>query len=741
MKKYTGQFKDINNVMITVDIIPSNGSYTAESEVRFIGDEPVLIEADSADIFEPIKTQSCTITLFTEEIYWDLYTPESTGYYVHVYNDKSSLFDGYLTPCIYTQDYAYKSEIELEAVDYLAILDTFEYKVEGDREIISVSALLNKIFGNVPNYKSYQNKSGLNLNTYFIQEANFFDDDDEPMTCKEILEELCRYLGLTATMYNGVIYLIDYNTSTTESNVLTVDRYGEGTPTIELDEVYNKISFGCDLYEVEDVIDDVIDDDNKTVINEFKIGTSGEQLFSDYSFSWREHGHHTTDKHRYTMLIKPYQFVDESIADDKSYKISRWKSYSREISTNTLVTTTIEGRANSDINTYKDSEGDKLFIPQYLGAYAIRQYSYSKAEGMASKTKINWEDYLLFPALQNKSTSKDRRRYPAITFNNDSNLAYSIDGGTGYLLFQGDLWCQSDIGISGVDTDVIWLEAKRNGTTETVATPVCMENMDLSFDEDRKRVYRREKGGEGYNEGWAMIKAQLKIGNKYWNGSTWTTTNSTFDIKYHDDDVNGDDETLSYFTWLRVAPNSNIPKYNVGDDGYAIPITAADRLNGKLEFTLYTPNQLPRTINNFFMRDMKLKYIYKDSSNWADDKKADEDIVYENIINEDWAVEMDEIDLKINSWYKDKPISKSYFLDSNKLPVITINGKVQEERLLEKYYNHYSTPKKIFNLNYKITNTNPLNKYYHTQTDTYYFVGGYEYNVQRAEAQLRLIEL
>lgn len=739
MKQYIGTFKDIKDNLVTVEIVPTQEDATETVPLKFTFDEPVVIEGNSDGIFTPIKDSQATISLFSDTIYWDIYTPSAVGYYVHIYNSTRSLFNGYLTPCIYTQDYQEKAQIELEAVDFIAVIQQFDYVCTGDKEIITVDSLISKLFERVPDYQGYINKSSVDFTKYYIQEANFFDDDNEPMNCQEILEELLKYLGLSATMYNGKVCFVDYASKGGTPETLTLDKYGDGSPTVELDEVYNKISIGCDLYEVDDLITDVIDKDNETIINEVKLITSGQELFTDYSFSWREHGHHTTDKHRYTMLIKPYLLADGT---DQKYKKSRWYSYNRKLSDLSLDTTaTVTSRANLDTNTYKDSSGGKLFVPQYIGAYPIRVYSYNKAEGMESKSKISWKDYILFPSLENKQTNIHRTTYPALTYQGEEKLAYSIKDGIGYLVFSGELWCQSDIGISGVDTDVIWTTAYKNGVAQTVAMPIPMEDMDLSFGSDIQRYAKRTKTESLYNRGWAILKAQLKIGDKYWNGSQWTTSNSTFWISYHDDDVNGDDETLNYFTWLTPAPNPTVKKYEVGQDGYAIPVTANDKLNGKLEFTLYTPTQLGRTINNFFIRDLKLEYVYKDSRNWADDKQKEQDIVYENIVDENYSIDMDEMDLKINSWYKDKPISKSYLLDVDKLPVVSINGQVQEANLLDKYYSHYSTPKKILNLNYKTVDMNPEKKYKHTQTNTVYMVDSYVSDIKRGETELKLIEV
>lgn len=114
-----------------------------------------------------------------------MYTPYATGYYTHVYTgDGLDLFVGYLTPCVYSQDYVYKSEIELEAVDYIAVLKQFIYKTKTDkRDILSVSDILANIFDNLPVFGGYTNNTKYNFDEFYLQESNFFDDDDEPMSC------------------------------------------------------------------------------------------------------------------------------------------------------------------------------------------------------------------------------------------------------------------------------------------------------------------------------------------------------------------------------------------------------------------------------------------------------------------------------------------------------------------------------------------------------------------------------
>lgn len=758
MKTYRGQFKDNNNDTVYVDIMPTKTASEGEQTIIFDFDEPVIIECNSEAIFSPVKTKSATIKIFTDKIHWDLYAPSATGCYVHIYREDITLFAGFLTPCAYTQDYAYKGVIELECVDFLSVLKQYDYKTKNPNEkgIISVAELLDYVFADIPNVPQNHiiNCTDFDINNYYLQEANFFDDDDEPMKRMEVLQELFTYLGFSAVQHGEKIYIVDYNydyEGAPEVKTLDTNEYGGGTPTVELDDVYNKIRISCNLYDVEDVIDEVIDDDNKTIENGLKKTTDGKQLYSDYVFSWREWNHHTRDENIYTMLVKPYYFNGTG----------RWKSTFYHISNNTLSTQSIDDIMKNDCIKYQ-SNGSYLFTPQYISAYPLKQFIYNKKEGMDNRTKINWDNYIMFPIVDkaHEEEHMTRERKPVLTFTSDENLTYTTPTGTGYLVFNADMWLQAQVGISGPDQEVIWTGGKdTNNNDHTIILPCVMQDMGFGIDVDadflkrEKNTYINEHGfihvepTPNYNNGFRVLPYTLQIGDKYWDSANrvWTTTFTKSYFCYHDDDVATETETLSYFKWSKVARNPNVSPLSVGEDGYAIPITKDDELNGKLTFTLYTPNAFfegeGRLINAYYLKDMKLKYVYKDSHHWADDVITDNDIVYENIIDEDYSTDMDEMELKINSWYKDKPISKSYMLDSQKAPVMTINDEVQEVRLLEKYYDHYSTPKKIFNINYHELNVNPLQRYYHTPTRTTYAVDSYKENVRMRETELKLIEI
>jgi len=64
--------------------------------------------------------------------------------------------------------------------------------------------------------------------------------------------------------------------------------------------------------------------------------------------------------------------------------------------------------------------------------------------------------------------------------------------------------------------------------------------------------FTRSSSDTDYNKGWPMLRAKLQIGDYYWNGSDWTTTDTTFWINYHKENKSvssGEDELLSYGAW------------------------------------------------------------------------------------------------------------------------------------------------------------------------------------------------
>lgn len=342
----------------------------------------------------------------------------------------------------------------------------------------------------------------------------------------------------------------------------------------------------------------------------------------------------------------------------------------------------------------------------------------------------NWNDSKmkeLFQKLYDKLEAISNN-CPVMTFTYPEEIQYQPGNGNSFICFKGDLWWQCNEGKTEVwdSTDgKRWYTRYPYDGIETMAG----EYTKLS----------RGHGSDTYNQGWPMLKCKLQIGDKYWNGSNWTSTESTFWINYHKEEMgvsDTDDERLTYGAWNHPVYNTLIDASEVyttdarkliGEDYYAIPLK--ESLAGQLKFTLYPPRQHANVytftadgvqpnlasgwlINSanpsrfcpvIYMKDFELVYKYVPNGyNWMNIDEFDDgdDIIYTNLISDKYCTEFDDLELKINTYADKKPVSRSYIMNSTKKYVcdITKNGvsRRQEHNLVQMYYDHFSTPKKIY---------------------------------------------
>jgi hypothetical protein len=166
-------------------------------------------------------------------------------------------------------------------------LEYFKYEAD-QKSIISffdiIRAALNKVSGDYTYI--YESKSNnLSLSQIYISESNFFDEDNNPMTYKEVIEEIMKYIGYTMLAYKDCIYIIDYDAIKAGINTYNIyqssDNFASYTTstgtlssiksiadsdvtetgaTISLDEVFNKVKVECSLYSFNSLLPDIWDD-------------------------------------------------------------------------------------------------------------------------------------------------------------------------------------------------------------------------------------------------------------------------------------------------------------------------------------------------------------------------------------------------------------------------------------------------------------------------------------------------
>lgn len=311
-----------------------DNTYSYITEIT-LGGTPftVELEGDTDDLFKPIKTSTATATIVTEEYLYDLYS-NTNDIDVALYDkDDNIKWLGIVKPLIFNMGYNQKlEEIEIECIDYLEMLDSIyltDLDIIKNRPIMTFGDLFAKILNEHTKYKYLYYPEIYNfdmLETYSVSTSNFIDkecrisgDDllyaDKNWSLKKILEEMCKYMGLTLVAdgervmllpYLHLQYNITYKEYYIREKLVFVAQglsdlsrisadYLYDNSDLELLPVLNKFTCTTKTNKVEELIPDFLDDDNLTNI------TGGEET-ATYNSS--EQTEDTIDDKKYNAEFK-----------------------------------------------------------------------------------------------------------------------------------------------------------------------------------------------------------------------------------------------------------------------------------------------------------------------------------------------------------------------------------------------------------------------------------------------------
>lgn len=815
--KYEGRFRTLKDEMIQVVIITNNDA-SQEEEIFFADESPVMISQSSDGIFSPIKSRSCTIKLVTKDVYFDIYSGSSHGTSVAVNNLTNSecLFYGYVTPCQYNQPYLYNNEIEIEAVDAISTLQDFKYSyLNGKESSVAIMDIIKKLMeiagysGKI--YMQYNaNKMWAALNytpTQFeyINDDIFFEDDGEASDCYAVLEEICNFYGISCVPYGNDVFFVDYqviayveddnllytdlkslvNSTFYITDSITKEDYAGDDQNLEMDEVYNKINIKADVAEVKD--------------DDLGVNPEDDAKSSTY-YDTRIANGERSDGKKWAIASRYFEYIQGTYANDNA---DNWQT---PINCNIIADSVGYKLAGRFDKTYPSISLARMAFPYGNGAGTFntivgqcclptQQFGYESTKEMPYSAKWNnmlsffTQGYWLHKYYKEDNVgalSEDLQHQwetfiyeqrlggykPVLIYNSPKYVNYSPaeSDKTSYLCFTGNLLYQRECNYDKVHYNV-WTINEDTNYCDGINTPLTEFGCSGT-----DNAYSRRKGDADYNKGWNMLKLKLSIGNKYWNGSQWTTTESTCFIPYHKDNVVTDDECLIWTGWNKPVTNHNYT-YKVNKDAFVIPINKEDNLQGYLHLEVYMPkipwnNQLYRE-NNYlrinynnippviFMKDFGLTLCSTDNSEkWYDvfeDDEEDDDIIYSNPIDSNNVTDMDDLELKINTYNSQKPIAKSYIIEPSIVDGKVVedsfkyhtagfydnligNYKRQEMNLVDKYYNHYSTPKKIYNCvvhGYRA----PYKRIQCTAISGKYIVDEQSYDLKADVNELKLVEV
>lgn len=811
---YTGQFRDVNEALYTVNISPKNNPVQI-IPIIFSGN-PVSISQKSNGLFSPIKTQTCTIEILNDTIYSDMYASDIKDVTVTIINEETNntIFNGYLTPYIYSQPFAHTFDtLQLEAVSKISVLKEIDYKcINSTPQIASFKDIIWHILTEGAGYDEDTLKIKYLLNvatsstedrTYrladlFISESNFFDNDDErtPWKMEEVLSEMLRYLGLTMFEYNDIVYLMDYQTVSnykdirdmsfnyiTKTNIsdlnststvrttisITKDDFASDDSSVSHDDIYNKLTVNVNTYKIEELCKEIEDLSSSKNLSGYPSQTT-----------WSK----TEGKRKNKQTFDTYYELQTLRLLNSD---SNWYHRYYKMSTGVELSSPYDPNSTSQYNTnvYPRVNTRSAIVTRYTG--------YPANEPVP--TKLDWSTCLAFYCLDDTITpsgsfvvinNENLLEQPVLESRLDDPIVYSPKTGISWITFKGDLFYQcnrKNVSTAINTTNKYYTFSPMDDATDTTS---FIYETSYNLNDHYNTTYtakmpRRSSASQDYGKGWPILKAKLKIGDKYWNGSTWTTTESVFQINYSNRPKNGAEETINCFEWTSVAPNFNYES-KIDTDCWAIPIKPTDNVAGNLSFTLYTPSQLrpvfttktywwdeweyPTSWTELFpviyMKDIELNYVYTDTGVWyLTEEENDNDILYTNEVDTNYTREMEDIECKINTTINNIPVSRSAVCDYNKKFIDKLyhfdidNSCTFEEALIIKYLNHYSSKKLILEASINTYGGRgkfaPYSRYMFifNQTDVfnnsdgsrkYFFVDDYTLDVKNQTAKVKFIE-
>lgn len=655
---YTIPFASIKNEACIVEIEKEG---FANEVIELTGSaSPFTVTIDSTDfLYTPSRLSTANIRIVGNDYLQSLFSTAYQQFRVTFKRDGGIVWCGFIKPELYTQDYSSdKFELEIECISALSTLEYICYKDDGSRSFVSLWDLLKKcITASVGRYENVyiphvyartpdDYSTGDNvLEVMKVSEQDFFDEEDEAMSLKEVLEEICKLLNWTVCDWGGSLYFVDAD-HTGEYYKYSPDlktKIGGITPN-EL--VIQNIGFAGGDHSL-----DILPGYNKAIVktSNYPVGTLIPDLF---------------DTSLLNPLIKDSPYYKKIDGDRFSYFV---KFYTNTKFNNIFSDKDSLNQIKLDLNTL-GIDSDSAIINN-IGSLISKQSKYKWDDGTPSV--LNFEDVLIIGmGLNNKN--------------------------------YGDLTELTQF----LNKDIPILQINPNYLVDTFISPseeaigyLLLSGQYFQSDSLYTNPGQESEGTWNNTKGDNCCKFEIKIGNKYWDGYNWVEKKSRFIIK-----CGGYSKSKIWYDWNNFENNVTYDM-NLTSEGYAIPIKAKDKLFGKIEFTVLRPfpngygegGRIKRYPYYTFMRNLKLQ-LFTRTPDGSEKKDSNSDRYYENVVNEDYVNELDEIEFKISSYNNDgacysKVLLGDNYLTNNLYSSIVDKNIRPEEFLIQRIVNRYGSTK------------------------------------------------
>lgn len=655
---YTVPFATLDNVPCVVEI--EKEGYTGKpKELTPAGDSPFTVDIEDEEfLYTPTRFSTATIRVVGSDYLQNLFSTGYQMYRVTLKVDGLVTWCGFIKPELYTQDYTLKTfNLELECMSAMSTLEFIDYKQIGEsRTFVSFGDLIKKCITSASSQynavyfphvyakdtESYIAGSNV-LEKMTVSEQNFFDEDDKAMTLKEVLEEICKFLNWTCIDWKGELYFID------------IDHVGEFYK-------YDPITF-----EQSGIV-------SPTLLNIQNIGFAGSDHALDILPGYNK------------VTVKCSNYPIEEIKITEDFDKLKLLSNIGEVSTNL-------GNGNT-----RHTQREVLY-PNIL---TMHQFTYKNGtlspvtDLSIYKDKRNAEELLGAIPLRYASYESGLKTPTTQSYNYEYAIQVRQRCGTKYDPI-------NDVTPNSVFNDSTVVISAKNEALFFGKGGALSLNMSIKV--LQKDKYDSPFGGgivpseDGITYSKDVVKVGIRIGDKYvskdnYGRFTWDNSPATMLINLDQSNVENADGKMGTGFVPLYKTYGVLGKYSDAD---GVVIDIPTNIYGTLELSIYAPTLTEREGQvpyGYLIKDLKLKYCSPIDIN--DNENSDR--TYENIVNENYINELDEIEFKISSYNNDgachsKVIWYDDYLTDNLYSAIEGTAVRPEEQLIRRIIKRYSSPR------------------------------------------------
>ena len=268
-KRYISRFKDINQVQYDVELWQDADKAFKIEEIKLLRDA-IIIEWSRQEKLKPIRSSAATLQILcqSDRQFVDLYTVAVKTVRLNVYRSGVLYWSGTIDTELYEEPY-YTSKgyvVSLTFSDF-AVLDRIRWNESGFKTLNQVLDICINSMG--IKYSSVVKHISTKLNSYDSNDIfeslsllsdNFYNEDGEADTLRDVLEYLLTPFTAHIQQKNGTIHIYDINQIMTEDPVLV--KWVRRDSLFGVDKVYNNAKITFSAYEQVDIMSVEMDEDD-----------------------------------------------------------------------------------------------------------------------------------------------------------------------------------------------------------------------------------------------------------------------------------------------------------------------------------------------------------------------------------------------------------------------------------------------------------------------------------------------